>query len=91
MIELLLIDQFLTSLHSEPLRTKLCEKKLSTVQAVATQADEYLLNRRMEESFPSACKHPSTPQFKTPDNSSHAHSKADGGSVNTAKPQSSKS
>ena len=51
MMELLLTDQFLTSVRNENLRTKLREKKLSTVQAVARYADEYVLNRKMEESL----------------------------------------
>ena len=56
MMQLLLVDQFLTSLRSEPLRIKLREKKFTTVQAAARQADEYLLHRKMEDTIPASAR-----------------------------------
>ncbi len=61
MFEMIVIDQFLTSIRNETLRTKLREKKKSTVQAVARCADEYLLNRNMEASFQNPYKSSMTP------------------------------
>ena len=57
MMHLIVIDQFLSSITNDNFRTKLREKKATSVQAVARIADEHVLNRKAETSgkpFPTA-------------------------------------